>query len=315
MAAIVIQELAGVWSATPTPFDRALRVDEPSVQRLVEHHVQLGIKGLFLAGTCGEGAWMKEQEKRRLVRATVAAARGRLPVAVQVSDNSAARILDNIERAAEDGADLAVIAPPYFLMNATPANVERLYAAAIRRSPLPIGIYDRGRHSSVPVPNAVLKTIYAAPNVIAVKDSSLDPARRKIALAARRRRPRLRLLSGSEFDCVDYLQAGYDGLLLGGAIFNGDLAGRIMDAVARGDGPRAQRLQQRMNRLLYAVYGGRKLRCWLTGLKHLLVEMNVFGTRNSFLNYPLTPCCRKAIARLLAQDRDVLFPWEERSRR
>ena len=40
-----------VWSATPTPFTPDGRVDVPSVQRLVSHHLALGVSGVMLAGT------------------------------------------------------------------------------------------------------------------------------------------------------------------------------------------------------------------------------------------------------------------------
>jgi len=44
-----------IWSATPTPFTMDREVDRESLGRMVEHHVRLGVDGLFLAGTCGEG--------------------------------------------------------------------------------------------------------------------------------------------------------------------------------------------------------------------------------------------------------------------
>ena len=50
----------GVWSATPTPLTADRRVDADSVDRLVEHHVKMGVTGLMLAGTCGEGPWLAE---------------------------------------------------------------------------------------------------------------------------------------------------------------------------------------------------------------------------------------------------------------
>jgi dihydrodipicolinate synthetase family protein len=61
------EALSGVWSATPTPFTDDMVVDNQSVNRMVAHHCRLGVKDLFLAGTCGEGAWLPEREKRRLV--------------------------------------------------------------------------------------------------------------------------------------------------------------------------------------------------------------------------------------------------------
>ena len=295
-----------VWSATPTPFDDSGHVVEAAVERLVEHHVRLGVAGLFLAGTCGEGAWMPDRERRCLVQRVVACQK--LPVAVQVSDNSAARILDNIEVAAADGADFAVIAPPRFLMNATPANLLRLYQTAIRASALPIVLYDLGAHANLVVPNEILPEIYAEPNVVAVKDSSGDPSRREIALAARAARPDFALQTGDEFHCDEYLRAGYDGLMLGGAAFQGFLAAQIVRAAQDGDWQAAAAHQARMTRLMLAVYGGEKITCWLAGEKYLLTKLGVFEGNFNYLNYELTPHYRAEIDRALEEEREVLLP-------
>jgi 4-hydroxy-tetrahydrodipicolinate synthase len=307
MRNIPAAKLCGVWSATPTPFDEQGRVDTASVERLIEHHLRLGVRGLFLAGTCGEGAWMPDAERRRLVQSAVAASRGRLAISVQVTDNSAARILDNMRGAEADGADMAVIAPPYFLLNATPDNLRRLYREAIQKSPLPVGLYDRGKMGAVVIPDEVMADLYAEPNVVAVKDSSVDPARRAIALEARRQRPELRLFDGDEFHCVEYLQAGYDGLMLGGGILHGFVANRMVEAVAAGDIERAHECQRHMTRLMNAVYG-ENIECWLTGLKQFLVEIGVFESRFNYLHFPLTDGCRAAIAQIIETDRDVLPP-------
>jgi 4-hydroxy-tetrahydrodipicolinate synthase len=285
-----------------------MTVDTVAVKRLVAHHLRLGVKGLFICGTCGEGPWMTDQQRRAMVRAVVAAARGRLVIAVQVTDNSAARILDNMRMAAEDGADMAVIAPPFFLINATSENIADLYFEAIRGCPLPVGIYDRGLNAAVVVTADALRKIYMEPKVVLVKDSSADPERMKLALSIRKSRPGLRLLSGDEFACAEYMKAGYDGLLLGGGVFNGRLAGMIIEAVRGGRFDEADRLQERMNQLMWDVYGGKKITCWMSGLKHLLVEMGLFRTTRNFLNYPLTAACRKAIAKALIREKEVLLP-------
>jgi 4-hydroxy-tetrahydrodipicolinate synthase len=283
-------------------------VDVGSVARMVEHHARLGVRGFFLLGSNGEGPWMTNAQRTTLVKAVARYGRGRFPIAVQVTDNSPARILDNMRAAMKAGADIAVIAPPFALFNATPANVLRVYREAIRHSPLPVGIYDRGARDAVPVPDAILSAIYSEPKVVLIKDSSLDPRRMQLALAAKRRRPSLTLLNGWEFNCIPYLQAGYDGLLLGGAVFNGFMARGIMDAVRAGDIPRAERIQARMNRMMYDVYGGRKIKCWLSGEKKLLVDMGIFRTWKNCLGYTLTPSCIAAIRRVQRRDAAYLLP-------
>ena len=303
-----ITNIGGVWSAAPTPFTDDWKVDVESVRRMVEHHLRLGVRGLFLCGTCGEGPLLPEGERRRLVQSVVECANGRLVVAVQVTDNSALRILDNMALAREDGADIAVIAPPYFMSNANPRTLQNLYLQAIRESPLPVGVYDRGTYSSILIPESVLASAYAEKNVVLVKDSSGQLARRDVALAARALRPELRLLDGDEFRCVEYLRAGYDGLLLGGGIFNGYLAGQVIAAVAAGDIALAEQCQDRMNRMMWDVYGGKDIACWLSGLKNLLVEMGIFTTWKNIPDYPLTEACVQAIAQVLDRDRALLFP-------
>ena len=64
--------------------------------------------------------------------------------------SSAARILENMRVAARRVADIAVIAPPYFLLNATPQTVQALYQRAIRE-PSPGGDLRPGTHSSIVV--------------------------------------------------------------------------------------------------------------------------------------------------------------------
>jgi len=304
---------SGVWSAAPTPFTERLTVDVASVKRLVEHHHRLGVKGLFLAGTNGEGPWLPEEGLRTLVRATVKANRGRMAIAVQVTDNSVARILDNIRRAADDGADLAVVAPPYFILSyASPQerarHLENLYLEAARLSSLPVGIYDRGLGSAVVVPESVLARVYREPNVKIVKDSSALPSHLGLAVKARQSRPELALFCGYEFDCVKYLRAGYDGLLLGGGAFNGRLASLIFAAMAAGDERAAEAYQARMNRVMYTVYGGKKIRAWLSGEKYLLVRMGIFETYRNFPDYPLTEREKASIDKLLEEEKDVLLP-------
>lgn len=289
----------GVWSATPTPLNAARRLDPGSIGRLVEHHLKLGVNGIMLAGTCGEGPWLRPEDRAVLARTAVAAAAGRLRIALQVTDNSAGRVLHNIEQAADWGIGIAVVDAPWFFLNGTPERKLAHYREIARQSALPIGFYDRGRHSPNALPETHLDELLAEPNIVMVKDSSQTESRRDLYRAAMRRRPGLVVLDGDEFNCVSYLQAGYSGLLLGGGIFNGAIANRLLAAVRAGNLPEAERLQARMNDLMLRVYGGPKIECWLTGLKELLVRMGIFTTNVNTLDYPLTETCAAQIGAAL----------------
>ncbi len=284
-----------IWSAVPTPLLPTLEVDVPSVRRLIQDAREQAIDGLFLAGTCGEGPWLPEREKARLIETAVEAAGGKLKIAAQVSDNSIPRIRDNVALAAAAGADYVVIAPPATFMNATPQRVVNFFRGAVEASTLPVGIYDMGKHRPIMIPEEHLVEIYCLPNVAFVKDSSAAPERRQCALEARQRKPGLRLLNGDEFHCLDYLQAGYDGFMFGGAVAVPEHLRQIAAYCQADCLSEAQEVEADMRRILFGIYGGEKIACWLTGLKHLLVCRGIFSSAASFLEYPLTDECRTFI--------------------
>jgi dihydrodipicolinate synthase/N-acetylneuraminate lyase len=289
-----------IWSAVPTPLTPAFRVDEGAVERMVLDAVRNGIQGLFLAGTCGEGPWLPDREKQVLVRTAARVAHGKLKIAAQASDNSVPRILENVQLAAEAGADYAIIASPATFLNATPERVAALFTDAVNASPLPMGIYDLGSHRPVVIPEARLKEIYLLPNVHLVKDSSGAPARRAIALTAREAKPALQLFNGDEFRCLEYLQAGYDGFMFGGAVAIAPQLNRIAQLYAAGRMDEAAVVDAEMKDVLYGLYGGKAIACWLTGLKYYMVRRGLFATTTSFLGYPLTEECRAFVERYAA---------------
>lgn len=291
-----------IWSAVPTPLTPDLKVDVASVARMVAAAVSEGIEGLFIAGTCGEGPWLPDRERRRLMDAAVHAAAGRLKIAAQVSDNSVPRILDNAAVAAKAGVDFAIIASPAIMLNATPERIAAHFTEAATECPLPVGIYDLGRHRSVMIPEDSLKAIYLLPQVHFVKDSSGSPERRACALAARREKPKLRLFNGDEFRCLEYLQAGYDGCMFGGAAVVAPELRHIGKLFVAGEIVGAAAVDAEMKKTLFGIYGGESIACWLTGLKHYMVRRGLFTTSASFLGYPLTEECRKFIDRRVSDE-------------
>lgn len=290
-----------IWSAVPTPLHSDLTVDAEAVQKTVSAAIHDDIHGLFLAGTCGEGPWLPDRERRRLVETAVKAASGRLKIAAQVSDNSVPRILDNIKAAAAAGADYAIIAAPALFMNATPERIAALFEEAATLSPLPVGIYDLGRHRPITIPEDRLMQLYLLPNVHLVKDSSGSPERRAVALGARLKKPTLQLLNGDEFRCLDYLQAGYDGCMFGGAAAVAPQLHQIIDLFRRGRIAEAKEIEARMKETLFGIYGGEKIACWLTGLKYYMVRRGLFASTVSYLGYPLTEECRVFIEQYAAK--------------
>ena len=303
------ENIAGVWSATPTPFTDNLKLDIDALPRLVEHHLRLGVKGLFLGGTSGEGPWMSDAMRIELAREVVKSNAERMLLAMQITDNSAMQMIENIKRIEDSGIDIAVIAPPFFQFNFTQEYLKDLYLEVIESSSLPVGVYHRGKHSSVAVETDTIEAIIAHSNVVLIKDSSSDPeAREMIVKATAKRKDELFALDGDEFNSVPYVKAGYDGFLFGGACFNGFMANKIFELGKAGDFEGAQAMQDRMNMIVTKVFGGEGLPCWLAGQKQIMVELGVFNTRKTIINYQITDECINTIKSVVEQEKAYLLP-------
>lgn len=284
-----------VYSATPTPLMEGGGIDESSVKRCIEHHVALGCNGVMLAGTCGEGPWLRDSDLESLVKTGLAQAGKRLKIGAQVTDNSPGRILDRLTELADWNADFGVVAQPYFFMNATPRRLVDFYHEIFEHSPLPLFFYDRGKASAVFVPTEILGEIAAHPRLIGVKDSACDAERFAAISAIRQQRDDFVVLAGNEFGLIDALKSGYDGAFFGGAVLTGGVVRKTLELFAAGKLDEARELDAAAQEVLLAAYGGPKITCWLSGLKYMLIRLGVFAGWQNIPGYPLTEECRAAV--------------------
>src|ERR671938_125664 len=89
-----------------------------------------GVDGILALGTTGEGVLLAPDERRRVAELFVAAAAGRIRVAIHCGAQSTRDTVALAAHAADAGADaVAVIGPPYFELDDS-ALLEHFAAAA-----------------------------------------------------------------------------------------------------------------------------------------------------------------------------------------
>jgi len=296
-----------LWSATPTPFQADGTLDPVALERVVEQHVRLGVTGLFLAGTCGEGPFMPNDQRVELVRTVSRLCGSRMQVAAQVSDTSAARVRDNISRMEQAGAQVVVVAPPWIARWCNRDFCRRYFYESIEAATLPVGIYVLQQPAETGLDLALWTELAAHPRVRLLKDSSASAEYASAFAQIRRKRPELLVLTGNEFDVGTAVGAGYDGALLGTAILNAELVRRAMGALLAGDPAGAAAWQQRSNELLWDLFG-RDIRLWMGGLKYALKRLGIFNTEFMHLSYPLTAADRSRIDVALEREREFIRP-------
>lgn len=102
----------GVHTIMPTPFDDEGMLDLASLERLTEFLVGLGVDGVVVLGVMGEAPKLSEVEQEEVIRTTVAAAAGRIPVFAGSGAAGTDLAIRKSRRAVALGASGLLVAPP-----------------------------------------------------------------------------------------------------------------------------------------------------------------------------------------------------------
>ena len=168
-----MRDFHGVYVPVPTPF----RGDQVATDRLKANLAKWNatdLAGYVVLGSTGEFPMLSEAERDAvLVAAREAIPRGKAFLA-GTGSNSTLHTIRQTKRAAEIGADAAiVITPHYFTKGFAQAGAQvRHYVAVAEASPIPVMLYNFPLNTGINLEPDTVARIAEHPNVCGIKDSS-----------------------------------------------------------------------------------------------------------------------------------------------
>jgi 4-hydroxy-tetrahydrodipicolinate synthase len=136
-----VEPLKGVVVATVTPMGRTQALDLGALRALVEFLVRGGIHGLFVLASQGEFFALDRDERRRVARTAVRAARGRVPVVVNTGTASTGETVRLSKEAEDEGADALGPITPFYLKPSAQELFEH-YRMVLRAARCPVYAYN-----------------------------------------------------------------------------------------------------------------------------------------------------------------------------
>jgi len=250
-----IARLTGVLVALASPLSRDGSVDRGGVERLVEHVLGGGVRGVLALGSTGETASLDEPARRAVLEAVVAATRRRVPVLCGVAQSQLSSAIAEVDAAARAGADAVLVAPPFYYPT-DQAGVLAFYRAIAERSTLPVLVYNIPQFTKVAAEPATVATLAQEGAIKGIKDSSRDFEYFEGVCIATRDLPAFRIFTGSDTMLVASLAAGGAGTICGAANVAPAWVVRIYDEFTRGDLGAARASQDEVYRLVGALRNG-----------------------------------------------------------
>ena len=240
----------GSATALITPFENG-KVDLPALHRLVEMQIEGGTAAIVSCGTTGEPATMTADEREMVIRETVKAVNGRIPVICGTGSNNTAAVIENERRYRDLGCAAQLVVTPYY--NKT--TQEGLYAHFMHiaeNTELPIILYNVPGRTNLDLSAQTIARLCECEKFIALKESSYDlPG---IMEKMRAADGRLAFYSGNDDMVYVSLALGFEGVISVLSNVKPRVMSDLVDSYFKGDHARSRELQLDSLPLIRALF-------------------------------------------------------------
>jgi 4-hydroxy-tetrahydrodipicolinate synthase len=185
-------------------------LDDQTLATLVDWQVREGIHFLVPCGTTGESVNLEHEEYLSVVRTTLQAAAGRVPVVAGAGGNNTRKVAKLVGELEGLGVDAILSVSPYY-NKPTQEGIYQHFRAIARSTSLPIVVYNvPSRTGSNILPETILR-LAEIPNIIGVKEASGDMS--QIGEICTRAPESFRVLSGDDSLTLPVIALGGHGVI------------------------------------------------------------------------------------------------------
>ena len=260
-----LPRLHGIVPPLPTPLNSDESIDKASLARLIDFQVEAGVHGLWVLGTTARFDLLPDARMREVAETAAQAARGRVPLVLNVSDQGTRRT--QVRAASYDDLPYQYYAalPPWY-QPMTPAEVTDYFVSLADTLARPLVIYNAPWVCNQ-LSFAHLRKLAEHPRIVGCKDVTTSLVRALDFPAPERRALNFTYLHGSD-QIATAAALGSDGFV--SALSNAlpELAVAIWDATCNEDGERAFRLETQFLSISRACGFGPMHACLEVLMKH-----------------------------------------------
>lgn len=227
----------GVMPAVTTKFTDQDTLDLVNFEVNIHAQLEAGVSGIILGGTLGEASTLTDDEKRTIVKKAVEIVDGKVPVVMNIAEQTTTAAIDAARKAKEDGASGLMMLPP-MRYKADDRETVTYFKKVANSTDLPIMVYNNPVDYGIEVTLDMFEELSECANIQAVKESTRDLS--NVSRMKTRFGSRFAILSGVDTLALESTLMGADGWVAGlvcafpaetVAIFNLAKSGRTQEAI------------------------------------------------------------------------------------
>ena len=230
-------EWKGVMPAITTKFNDSDKLDINLFNKNLDFQLKSDIDAIVLAGSLGEASTLTQDEKNILTKNTVDFVNKKIPVVVNIAEQSTRDAIKSVKDAEKYGANGLMVLPPMRYKSGKKETINYFESIANSTS-LPIMVYNNPVDYGIEVTIDMFEKLLKCDNIKAVKESTRDISnvtRLKNSFGSR-----LKIMTGVDTIALESLLMGADGWIAGlvcafpeetVAIYKLKIQGKIKEAV------------------------------------------------------------------------------------
>ena len=205
-------KLEGVMPAITTQFDSEGSLSLKAFKNNLAHQIKAGVHGIILGGTLGEASTLTSSEKESLLKTTLEQVEGKIPVIMNIAEQSTDQAIVSAKDAETNGASGLMLLPP-MRYRATDIETVAYFSAVASSTSLPIMIYNNPVDYKIEVTLDMFEAIKKHENITAVKESTRDIT--NITRMINRFGDRYKILCGVDTIAMESILMGAKGWVAG----------------------------------------------------------------------------------------------------
>ena len=227
----------GVMPAVTTKFTTDDELDFQMFNKNISAQIEAGVSGIVLGGTLGEASTLTINEKSALIKNTVDITENKIPIVMNIAEQSTSEAISAVKKAESDGASGLMILPP-MRYKASDDETVTYFKSIAQSTSLPIMIYNNPVDYKIEVTLEMFDQLLECENIQAVKESTRDVS--NVTRIINYFGDRLKIMTGVDTLALESLLMGANGWIAGlvdafpketVAIYKLQKAGSIKDAL------------------------------------------------------------------------------------
>jgi len=171
-----MKKWSGVFPAMTTQFHEDGTLNLAATAHHCNEIIESGVAGLVMLGSLGENLALDSEEKEAVLACAIETSAGRVPVLTGIAENTATAARRWLDRAAEMGADGAMLLPA-MVYKADAREAMAHFRTVATHSPVPLIAYNNPLGYGVDITPEMFLELGELDQIVAIKESSGDVRR------------------------------------------------------------------------------------------------------------------------------------------